>query len=62
MEPIKPCLESEIFMERVRREAQGMSRDELLAVVDALSRLYATQRAAGKWLAREAMKNMHGIA
>lgn len=62
MEPIQPCLESEVLMERLRRQAQEMTREELLVVVDSLSRLYANQRAAGKWLAKQAMENMHGIA
>jgi len=55
---IEPCQQSEFFMERLRRQSQGMSRDELLVVVDTLSRLYCTTKAGANWLAREASRNM----
>lgn len=56
MDPIEPCLQAEYQMERVRRAAQDMSREELLVCVDALSRLYATTKAGCNWLAKEASK------
>jgi hypothetical protein len=55
---IEPCQQTEFFMERLRRQSQGMSRDELLVVVDTLSRLYCTTKAGANWLAREASRNM----
>lgn len=55
---IEPCQQSEFMMERLRRQSQHMSRDELLAVVDALSRLYSTTKAGANWLAREAARNL----
>ncbi len=55
---IEPCQQTEFFMERLRRQSQGMSRDELLVVVDSLSRLYCTTKAGANWLAKEAAKNM----
>ena len=55
---IEPCQQSEFMMERVRRQSQSMSRDELLVVVDALSRLYCTTKAGANWLAKEASRNM----
>ena len=53
---IEPCLQSEVFMENRRREAKSMSREELLACLDALSRLYCTTKAGANWLAAEASK------
>lgn len=53
---IEPCLQSEVFMENLRRQSQAMSRDELLAVVDALTRLYCTTKAGANWLAKEASR------
>ena len=35
-----------------------MSRDELLVVVETLSRLYCTTEAGANWLAKEAAKNL----
>lgn len=55
---IERCLQAEMFAERLRRSAREMSRDELLVVVDDLSRLYANQRAALNWAAREAARNL----
>ena len=55
---IEPCQQTEFFMERLRRQSQGMSRDELLVVVDNLSRLYCTTKAGTNWLAKEAAKNL----
>jgi photosystem II stability/assembly factor-like uncharacterized protein len=46
------------MMERLRRQSQQMSRDELLVVVDTLSRLYCTTKAGANWLAKEAARNM----
>jgi len=45
-------------MERLRRQSQGMSREELLVVVDTLSRLYCTTKAGANWLAKEAARNI----
>jgi hypothetical protein len=55
---IEPCQQTEFFMERLRRQSQGMSRDELLVVVDMLSRLYCTTKSGANWLAKEAAKNL----
>ncbi len=55
---IEPCQQTEFFMERLRRQSQGMSREELLVVVDSLSRLYCATKAGANWLAKEAAKNM----
>ena len=55
---IEPCQQSEFMMERLRRQSQQMSRDELLVVVDTLSRLYCTTKAGANWLAKEASRNM----
>lgn len=35
-----------------------MSRDELLVVVETLSRLYCSTKAGANWLAKEAAKNL----
>ena len=53
---IEPCLQSEVFMEHLRREAQTMSREELLVLIDSLSKLYCTTKAGANWLAKEASK------
>ncbi len=55
---IEPCQQSEFMMERLRRQSQQMSRDELLVVVETLSRLYCTTKAGANWLAKEASRNM----
>jgi len=55
---IEPCQQSEFMMERLRRQSQGMSREELLVVVETLSRLYCTTKAGANWLAKEAARNM----
>jgi hypothetical protein len=55
---IEKCQQTEFFMERLRRQSQQMSRDELLAVVDSLSRLYSSTKAGANWLAKEACRNM----
>lgn len=55
---IEPCQQSEFMMERLRRQSQGMSREELLVVVETLSRLYSTTKAGANWLAKEAARNM----
>lgn len=46
------------MMERLRRESQKMSREELLVVIDSLSRLYCTTKAGANWLAKKAAKNL----
>ena len=55
---IEPCQQTEFLMERLRRQSQSMSRDELLVVVEILSRLYCTTKAGANWLAKEAAKNL----
>jgi photosystem II stability/assembly factor-like uncharacterized protein len=55
---IEKCQQSEFMMERLRRQSQQMSRDELLVVVDTLSRLYCTTKAGANWLVKEAARNM----
>lgn len=55
---IEPCQQTDFFMERLRRQSQTMSRDELLVVVDSLSRLYSSTKAGANWLAKEASRNM----
>ena len=55
---IERCLQAEMFAERLRRSAREMSREELLVVVDDLSRLYASQRAALTWAIGEAAQNL----
>ena len=55
---IERCLQADMFAERLRRSARGMSRDELLVVVDDLSRLYENQRAALTWAVGEAARNL----
>jgi len=55
---IERCVQADLMMERLRREAQEMSRDQLLQVVEYLSRLYATQRACSDWAVREAAANL----
>lgn len=55
---IEPCLQAEIFMERLRRQSQEMSREELLVVIDQLSRLYCKTKAGANWLAKEAAQNL----
>ena len=54
MESIEPCLQAEMMMERLRREARNMSREQLLEALDALSSLYAKQRAVTVWAVKEA--------
>lgn len=55
---IERCLQADMFAERLRRSAREMSREELLVVVDDLSRLYANQRAALTWAVDEAARNL----
>lgn len=55
---IERCLQAEMFAERLRRSAREMSREELLVVVDDLSKLYANQRAALNWAVGEAARNL----
>lgn len=58
MESIEPCLQAEMMMERLRREARNMSRQELLEALDALSQLYSKQRAVTVWAVKEAASVM----
>jgi len=55
---IEPCLQAEMFMERLRRDSKEMSREELLEVIEHLSRLYSKTKAGANWLAREAALNL----
>ena len=55
---IEPCLQAEMFMERLRRDSKEMSREQLLEVIDHLSRLYRKTKAGANWLAREAATNL----
>ena len=55
---IEPCLQAEMFMERLRRDSREMSREQLLEVIDHLSRLYCKTKAGANWLAREAATNL----
>jgi len=55
---IEPCLQAEMFMERLRRDSKEMSREQLLEVIDHLSRLYCKAKAGANWLAREAATNL----
>jgi len=55
---IEPCQQTDFFMERLRRQSQQMSREELLVVVDSLSRLYSTTKAGANWAVKEACRNM----
>lgn len=57
MRPMEPCLEAEIFMENLRRNSKDMSREELIEVIDHLSRLYCKTKSAANWLAWEASRN-----
>lgn len=51
-------METDLFMERIRRSANGMSRDELLIVVHQLSHAYSVQRAAAVWAVNQAAENL----
>lgn len=51
-------METDLFMERIRRSASGMSRDELLIVVHQLSHAYSVQRAAAVWAVNQAAENL----
>ena len=54
-------MESDLFMETVRRSAESMSRDELLMVVHHLTHAYSTQRAATNWAINQAARR-HGYS
>jgi hypothetical protein len=47
-----------MFMERLRRDSREMSREQLLEVIEHLSRLYCRTKAGANWLAREAALNL----
>lgn len=51
---IEKCQHTEFLMERLRRQSQSMSRDELLALVDSLSRMYSSTKAVANWLVQKA--------
>lgn len=54
MNPIQPHLESDLFMENLRRQSESMTRDELLLTIHHLSHAYSMQRAATNWAICEA--------
>ena len=56
---IEPHLESDLFMETLRRQSYSMSRDELLVVVHQLTHAYTIQRASTIWAISEAARNGH---
>lgn len=60
MSQIVPHLESDLFMENVRRNAANMSREELLMVIHHLSHAYSVQRAATNWAINEAAGARYG--
>lgn len=51
-------METDLFMERIRRSAASMSKDELLIVVHQLSHAYSVQRAAAVWAVNQAAENL----
>lgn len=58
MNSIQPSLTTDLFMEKLRRSAESMSREELLIVVHQLSHAYSVQRAASNWAVNEAAENL----
>lgn len=50
-------LESDLFMESLRRNSYSMSRDELLVLVHQLTHAYTVQRSAALWAVNEAAKH-----
>lgn len=61
MNSIQPSISTDLFMETLRRNAETMSRDELLVVVHQLSYAYSVQRAATVWAVNQAAENLsHG--
>ena len=58
MDSIQPSLETDLFMEAIRRSAESMPRDELLIVVHQLSHAYSVQRAAAVWAVNQAAENL----
>lgn len=58
MDSIQPSMETDLFMERIRRSAASMSKDELLIVVHQLSHAYSVQRAAAVWAVNQAAENL----
>lgn len=60
MAKMEPHAESDFYMEQLRRQAETMSRDELLMVVHHLSHAYSTQRAATAWAINEASQRRYG--
>lgn len=58
MGSIQPSMETDLFMERIRRSAASMSKDELLIVVHQLSHAYSVQRAAAVWAVNQAAENL----
>lgn len=63
MASMQPSLSTDLFMERLRRDAETMSRDELLMIVHQLSHAYSVQRAAAIWAVNQAAENLaHGCS
>lgn len=62
MSQIVPHLESDLFMENLRRNAEKMTREELLMIIHHLSHAYSIQRAATAWAINEAAGGLRGHA
>jgi hypothetical protein len=58
MSSIQPSISTDLFMERIRRAADTMTKDELLIVVHQLSHAYSVQRAAAVWAVNQAAENL----
>lgn len=59
MTPAEPCMVTDLFMERMRRAAESMPRDELLVMVHQLTHAYSMQRAATIWAVNQAAANLN---
>ena len=58
MTSIQPSITTDLFMERIRRSADSMSKDELLVVIHQLTHAYSVQRAAAIWAVNQAAENL----
>lgn len=58
MDSMQPAISTDLFMERIRRSADSMDREELLMVVHHLSHAYSVQRAAAIWAVNQAAENL----
>lgn len=59
MSSIQPSLETDLFMERIRRTAESLDREGLLVLVHQLTHAYSVQRAAACWAVNQAAENLH---